>query len=386
MKLNLLALICIAVLCITLTLGLWPFHSPANHVSWLGNRDGLLFGKHGTVIGSGPFRISNPRDNSGASLDIWLQPKHTLDSGTLLVFYEPGNRFQFSLHQSLTDLLIRTGVQHDQHETGTAHLYVGEVFRRESRPVFITITCGVKGAWTYVDGVLAAAAPEFPLSAGDFTGRLVLGDSPGQTNSWSGQLLGVAIYHRQLTAAQVSDNYASWKRTGRPEIAEDERPFALYLFSERNGDVVRDTAQSGVDLYIPERYKVMDKFFLEPFWTEFSTSRSYWEAVVQNIVGLIPFGFCFYAYLAAVLPIKRAALVTVALGTVVSLTIEILQFFLPTRESGTTDLFTNTLGSWVGVASYRLLIPTLARSLPARNFAQQLVMPLNQYLFKRSKT
>jgi hypothetical protein len=355
-------------------------------VSWLGNRNGLLFGVHGTVIGSGAFRISNPRDNSGASLEIWLQPNRTSDSGTLLAFYKPETLFQFSLHQSITDLLIQIGTQDDQHHARTARLYVSEVFRYEPRPIFITITSGVKGVWIYTNGVLATAAPDFPLSAGDFTGRLIVGDSPGQTDSWSGNMLGLAIYRRQLTAAQVSHSYATWKQTGRPETAEDERNLALYLFDERGGDVVRDKARSGMDLYIPERYKVMDKFFLEPFWTEFGMSWSYWRGVLKNIVGLIPFGFCFYAYLAAVLPIRRAALVTVALGTAVSLTIEILQAFLPTRESGTTDLFTNTLGSWVGVASYRLLIPALARSLPARNFAQQLVMPLNQYLFKRSKT
>jgi hypothetical protein len=36
MKVRLLALICLAVLCITLTLGLWPFHAPRNEVSWAG--------------------------------------------------------------------------------------------------------------------------------------------------------------------------------------------------------------------------------------------------------------------------------------------------------------------------------------------------------------
>jgi VanZ family protein len=199
-------------------------------------------------------------------------------------------------------------------------------------------------------------------------------------------LLGLAIYHRQLTATQVFHNYAAWKQTGRPGIAEDERNIALYLFDEHTGDVARDKARSGVDLYIPERYQVMDKFFIEPFWTEFSMSRSYWRAVLKNIGGFIPFGFCFYAYLAAVLPVKRAALVTVALGAAVSITIEILQAFLPTRDSGATDIITNTLGSWVGVASYRLLTRIVARLFPGANFTQQLYIPLSEYLFKRSKT
>jgi glycopeptide antibiotics resistance protein len=385
MKLNFLALICIAVLCITLTLGLWPFHSPLNDVSWLGDQDGLRFRKYGTVIGSGAFLISSPPDNSETSLEIWLQPNRVWDFATFLTFYKPGNLFQFSLRQSQLDLLVRTEAQDKLHHARTAELYVKDAFSRKPRPVFVTITSGAKGARIYIDGVLSAAAPEFPLSAGDFTGRLVLGDSAGQPDSWSGELLGLAIYYRQLTAAQVSRNYAAWKQTGRPEIAGDERNFALYLFDEHTGDVVRDKARSGVDLYIPERYQVMDKLFLEPFWTEFSMSRSYWEAALKNIVGFIPFGFCFYAYLAAGLPVKRATLVTVALGAAVSFTIEILQAFLPTRDSGTTDIITNTLGSWVGVASYRLLIPALARLFPVGNLTRQLFIPLNQLFFRRSK-
>ena len=385
MKLNLLALICIAVLCITLSLGLWPFHAPANEVSWLGTRNGLRFGKYGTVISSGLLPISSSPDNSEVSLEIWLQPSRIWDFSTLLTFYKPGNPLQFSLRQSQLDLLILTGAQHDQLHAGTASLYVSEFFSRKQSPAFITLTSGVKGTCVYIDGVAATVAREFPLSAEDLSGRLVLGDSAGQPDSWSGELLGLAIYHRQLTATQALHNYASWKESGRPDLAGDERNVALYLFDEHSGDVVRDKAGSGVDLSIPKTYRVMDKTFLEPFWSEFSMSRSFWSAVLKNIVGFIPFGFCFYAYLIAVLPAKRATLVTVALGTGVSVTIEILQAFLPTRDSGTTDIITNTLGSWVGVAAYKLSTPILAGLFPGTSYIQQLYIPLSEYLFKRAK-
>ena len=175
---------------------------------------------------------------------------------------------------------------------------------------------------------------------------------------------GFAIYGKQLAAAQVYRNYATWKQTGRPEPIEDVNNVALYLFDERSGRVVRDKGRSGVDLYIPETYQVLDKIVLEPFWIEFSMTRSYWGAVLKNIVGFIPVGFCFYPYLSSFLSRKRAVFFTIALGTAVSLTIEILQAFLPTRESGTTDLITNTLGTCIGVESYRLLTPILARLFP----------------------
>ena len=81
-------------------------------------------------------------------------------------------------------------------------------------------------------------------------------------------------------------------------------------------------------------------------------SRSYWESVLKNIVGFIPLGFCFYAYFSLVRHYQRAGLTTVILGFAVSLTIEVLQAYLPTRDSGTTDLITNTLGTWLGIMVY----------------------------------
>ena len=354
MKIDALSLICAAVLCTILTLGLWPFHSPRNEVFWFTNHDGLHFGKYGTVISSAPFQVRGPQNDSESSLEICLQPDRIWGSGTLLEFYGSGDLLEFSLRQSQTDLVLRTATQDDESRSRIAALYINGVFHRKV-PVFIAITAGVSGTSIYIDGVLVAKAHRFLLSDRAFTGRLVVGDAPGQSDSWSGRLLHLAIYDRQLAATEVLHHYSTWKQTGRPEVAEDERNIALYPFDEHTGNVIRDRAGSGVDLYIPEKYQVMDKIVLEPFWAEFEMSRSYWAAALKNIVGFVPVGFLFYAYLTRLLPPKRAALVTVALGTAVSLTIEILQAFLPTRDSGTTDLITNTLGTWLGVVSLRVL-------------------------------
>jgi glycopeptide antibiotics resistance protein len=119
-----------------------------------------------------------------------------------------------------------------------------------------------------------------------------------------------------------------------------------------------------VDLYIPEKYEVRSKVVLEPFWIEFSMTRSYWRAVLKNIVGFIPFGIAFGAYFSVARPVPGATLVTIALGLSVSLTIEILQAFLPNRDSGTSDLITNTLGTWIGAASYRALMSSVTQVFP----------------------
>jgi glycopeptide antibiotics resistance protein len=115
-------------------------------------------------------------------------------------------------------------------------------------------------------------------------------------------------------------------------------------------------------LYIPATYRVVDKMILEPPWSEFEMSGNYCAAVLKNIMNFMPLGFCFCAYFSADPRISPPRLTTVIAGPLVSLTIEILQGFLPTRDSRMTDTITNTLGAWGGAALYAALWLTLPLS------------------------
>ncbi len=355
--------ICLAVLCVILTLGLWPFHVPANEVAWLGNQDGLRFGRYGTVLSSSALTMTSAPEEESGSLEIWLQPRRIWDSGTFVTFYVPEDPFRFSLRQSETDLALRTASSENPHTAATTALLVNGVFRKQG-PVFLSITSGQDGTAIYIDGVPAKRSPALRLSTKEFTGRLVIGNSALQTDSWSGQLLGLAIYHGELTPTEVHEHYESWTHRGRPAITEGQRNVALYLFDEHSGNVVHDHAKSGVDLDIPEKYVVLDQLFLESPRAEFNRPGDFWGAVLKNVVGFAPLGWCFYAYFSASRHCKRPALVTVIAGALVSLTIEILQAYLPTRASGVTDLITNTLGTCIGVVSCKIVSSILAAKLP----------------------
>src|SRR5262249_50351310 len=115
-------------------------------------------------------------------------------------------------------------------------------------------------------------------------------------------------------------------------------------------------------LHIPDRYTVVGKRVLEPFWEEFEMSSSYWRAAVKNIIGFVPLGFCLYPFLAA-LGRKRPAITAVCIGLLVSLMIEVSQIFLPHRDSGPSDLITNALGTWLGVLAAQAFPPANFRDL-----------------------
>jgi VanZ like family/Concanavalin A-like lectin/glucanases superfamily len=341
-------LVCLLVLCGILAAGLWPFRRPRNAVTWLGNENGLRFGDYGTIWSSDTFQIPGSQEEASCSLEIWLQPGLTTDSNTLLSFSTAENPLQLSVHQYLSLLILTRDIQSDRHRT--AKIGIEGVFR-QMKPVFITITSGPDQTAMYVNGVLAHTFPQF-LLVKDFAGQLVVGTSPVAADRWHGQLRGLAIYGQELTAAEVLRHYETWTTQGRPELLRNEQVIALYPFDEHVGDVVHNAVRRGIDLYIPERFSLLHQVFLEPFWKEYKPLWSYYRNILVNIVGFVPLGFFFCAYWSSVRPIKRAGLATLVLGLAVSLTIEVLQSYLPTRSSGTTDLITNTLGTLVGVVGY----------------------------------
>jgi VanZ family protein len=347
-----------SVLCGILTLGLWPFQRPRNAVAWLGKEDGLRFDVSGTILSSGTFQMAGLQDEASCSLEIWLEPGLTSDSNTFLSFSTPENPLQFSLHQYLSNLVLKRETWGDQHRTAVISI---EGIFHQIKPVFITITSGTQETAMYVDGALASTFPEFRLGK-DFTGQLVIGTSPVKSDAWPGQLRGLAIYHRELTAEQILKHYETWTTKGVPELLGNERMTALYLFNEHAGNVVHNEIHPGINLYVPERYSVLHQVVLEPFWKEYKPGWGYLRDILLNVVAFIPLGFFFCSYWSSMRPITRPALTTTVLGLVVSLTIEILQSYLPTRHSGTTDLVTNTLGTFLGV---RLYGPRAARTLLA---------------------
>jgi hypothetical protein len=345
-----LGVLCAAVVIGILTAGLWPFHAPKNDVRWVNNSNGIHFGKHGIILSPDAFGSTGLKDGTSCSVEIWLQPDHSDTGGTVFAFYTPQNhKVAFAAYQSVDDLFLRR-VTVDGQRRAIAKFYIGQVFR-EDKQLFVTITSSAQGTVVYVNGALARTSPQFGLTSKDLTGQLVVGNHPLADDGWQGQVKGLAIYNREFTAAEVLQHYDAWTTNQTAEIRK-ESLVALYRFNEGMGNVVHNEMNSGTDLHIPEHYFVLQAPFLEPLWDEFNPNWSYFKNVLINIGGFVPLGFFCCAYFASVRRLDRAVLATIVLGGVVSLTIEMLQAFLPTRDSGMTDIITNTLGTGIGASLY----------------------------------
>jgi hypothetical protein len=347
----LLRAICILVLLGILVAGLWPFHTPRNEVSWLSQTNGILLGKHGSIVSAGSFKARASQGNNSCSLEIWLKPSRVDSGGMILAFYQPERRIvPFALRQFRGGLVVEHNLK--SRFDKKMEMYIGDVFNIH-KPVLVTITSGNAGSAVYVDGAFVKRAESYAISNQDLTGRLVVGNAASTNYHWSGQLKGIAVYDRELSAPEVSESFLDWTKSRQLDSVTSEDLVARYLFDEGDGNVVHNRADPATDLLILERFFVLNEQFLERPWDEFRPTWGYWEDIAVNIVGFVPLGFSFYAYFSQLRRIEHPVALTIALGFAVSLTIEVLQAFLPTRASGMTDLFTNTLGTATGVMVFR---------------------------------
>jgi exosortase len=368
---RLIGAVCAFVLCCILTAGLWPFVPPKNEVSWLDRENGLRFGDYGTLVSSGNLNLPG----SDCTVEIWLEPAFSSNSSTILDIYTPETPFKLRLRQSVDDLVILRNYRNNNDRQRAGKLYVDHALRQGSA-VFITLAGSAQGTSVYLNGQLAKAAPKFNLTSQDLQGQLIVGAAPVSDDRWAGKLLGLAIYGEQLSAAQVGQDYQDWINNRKPDglTANAENIRALYDFSERSGKVAHSKMGVAPDLNIPKRFTVIGQTFLTPPWKEYSPGWSYYKYVLINIAGFTPLGFFFFAYLSRTGQSRRAVLITILFGAATSFTIEVLQAFIPTRQSGLTDVITNTLGTAVGVWLFQSqraqsLIASLARIFRAKSQA-----------------
>ena len=351
------AILCLVVLACIFVAGLWPFHAPRNAVDWLQRVNGLRFARHGSVVSATAFRSTGSPVDTGHSLEIRLSPAR-IRGGAILAFdSSPDPRSPFVLRQYGTSIALQRYFVDPEGNVTQPWFKVDHIFKA-GEPIFLTITSDQGHVELYKNGLLAGTYYGPGIRSGELTGRLVLANSTID-DSWQGQISGFAIYDYELTPAQVTQHYQTWTPSHGPDINGDRSPVALYLFNERSGAIVHNVIDSATNLTIPANYFVLHPAFLRSTWDQYAATRKiwthwgFWQDLGVNVLGFVPVGFVFLAYLSSVKSIKHTALVVIVFGFCLSFTVEALQRLLPNRDSGMTDLFTNTAGTALGVLLYQ---------------------------------
>jgi VanZ like family/Concanavalin A-like lectin/glucanases superfamily len=349
-----LVILCVIVIGITLSAGLWPFSfHTKNEVWWKAEQGGLIFGDTGMVISNGIF--SGIPTDTGLSIELWLEPELAWDSSTILSFYEPEIAPRMQVRQSGDDLVVASSRGPEENRKKQRSVFVDHVFRKGEKTL-VTLTSSGDVLDMYVDGVLKKSVRSMKIEGADFAGTLIVANAPYGNLSWKGTFRGLAFYDRALRPDEINEDYDLWQRHRELIARKTAPPYSLYLFNELSGERLHNAGKAGPDLVIPKYYFIFRPGFLVPFWKEYRPNWDYAKNLAINVFGLVPLGFCFSALFARFSGHKRSLLCATLLGFSVSLTIEILQAFMPTRYSGTTDLITNTsgaaLGAWLYLNAY----------------------------------
>lgn len=350
---------CLFTIIIILVAGLWPFNFwPQNEVSWLKDSVGVHFYGRGIIFSPPPANSSSPSLFSGGPLTIglWLQPDTEPGSSLprILSIYYVNDGEDFFIGQWKSELILRKRILNAQGKASYREVGVENALPQGQKR-FIAITSDRQNTSVYVDGRLEKTLLNFTLTpkAGKKANRIILGNSPTGKEYWMGMLFGLAIYNDLLSPDMINQDFQNWISDKSPAISKSENPPIIFSFVESPGMIIKDHLKRHT-LLMPNRFQIIQKVILEPLWKDFRWKFYYFEDIFLNIFGFIPFGFFTFARLRNKFKSNLgSSLLVVVLGVFFSLLIELIQVYLPSRDSQTMDVLTNTLGTYLGIILFR---------------------------------
>lgn len=343
----------LAVLLVTLFFGLRPRHSDfSNHVQWLQEKPGVHFARYSLIYATLDQKLIQKvlSNNKGFSIEIAIQPEIFAKRGfqLILTIHDGNDHGQLLIGQWGSSLVIMNGDDYD-HSKNTKQIQ-HEISPNPSRIIFLTLTTGLKGSNLYIDGKLVQSYPNlalrFPSSGKP---KLTVGNSVYEKHSWQGDIFGLGVYGDELAPAKIESHYKQWAMSKNFEFAKKDHPDVLYLFNEKNGDKVIDQISGRYPLLIPSKFHVLKKIVLAPPLPYSASTKSLVSDVIINFIGFIPLGFFVSVFLFQLGSSQKQAIIyTMLFCFCLSLGIEILQSWMPSRSSQWLDVILNTLGAMAG--------------------------------------
>jgi hypothetical protein len=363
-NLKLLGGICLAILIIILIAGLWPFNFfPKNKVAWPQDKNGVYFPGQGMILS--PDSLNDPQqlllNKKSITIEILIHPTEEPPNNInrILSIYDAESSEITFLGQWKKDLVIQSRIKRPVGNILYSEIGVDDALGKD-QDYLLSITSGTEGTAIYINGQLAQAWPHHRL-LGSITSKnigFILGNSPVGKNSWKGRITRLAIYNRTFTAEQIFKHYQLYLENNFTIHTEKEGCIGLYLFNEKQGTTVKDYSNLNNHLTIPVLFRPVKKIILDPPWHDFRWKKSFVQDTIINLLGFIPLGFFFTAFLLKASNWKKKIIYisVVATGFAISLTIELSQIYLPSRYSQLDDVICNSVGTVLGIIILHLVI------------------------------
>jgi len=344
---GLLASLCLVTMVAICAATLWPFDIlRPNGAQWLAH-GGIEFKTPGILLSSTPLKTADLKPGRFATIELILCPAAKSSIHTVFGIGSSANPRQLLVRQLADGLILLhddVGVPKKERTTRLVADHVFEV----GEPLFLTISSAPQGTTVYKNGGEVRVFPGFTISPEMLAGQIVLGTSPARYDPWLGDLYHLALYSRESTPAEVARRYRKWIESPELDPPDRDALIAWFDFAEGSGRTIHNAVTSGPNLVIPGRFSLPYKPFLQSPITHFELSWDYAHDVIVNILGFVPLGFLLSLYWKGIRTRREALWSATLIGALLSLLIEILQGFIPQRDSGLTDVITNSFGAAIG--------------------------------------
>lgn len=333
--------------------------TPDNNLLW--HSEGGLAFKRFAVAYTDSF-FSDPQEDSEAqrlTIEMVLHPelsKHPESIKFILLIHAGEDQEQLVIGQWRTVLMIMNGNDYSNSRR-TPKIYM-ELNQYESTSHLFTIVSNGDGTKVFVDGKLMNNNPALVLkypNDGELA-RMIIGNSLSGKRPWTGTMIGLALYDHDLADEDVKQHYRKWAQNQDVNAFRPEKPQLLYAFHKGKGKTVENRIGNGLDLIVPDKMTILQRKLLT--WPKFTRLglKSISTDILVNVAGFMPLGFILFAAMVLLDGIgdRTGMFITIMIAFLFSLTIEIAQAWIPSRDSSILDLTLNTLGSGAGALLFYL--------------------------------
>lgn len=331
---------------------------PKNHVKWSDAGVGLTF-KRFAIAHTKDFFSSVARlSGSCLTIECAVEPEFSKRSGFrfLLLFHDGRDEHQLVVGQWRSSIFIMNGDDYS-YQRKIPRISV-QLDDKAHRAQLMTIVSSASGTAVYLDGHLKKRKSGLVLKLPDKVEqtRLVVGNNLRGNLPWNGKISGLALYDRAIEEEKILKHYQTWYRGNSFNSFKPDAPQLLYAFDEGKGNIVHNRIGPGLDLMVPEKMQALRKSVLS--WPQINktTMQNVIRDVVVNLLGFIPLGLVLTATLNRLEGVGGRTIWAAVLlySFCFSLIIEIVQIWMPSRDSSILDLILNTFGGWLGVVLYNI--------------------------------
>lgn len=334
-------LACIAVVCV---LTLFPFNfTQSNNAVF---SDGLTLAVPGTAYAVHPHEALSSLYQFTILLHCTPDEGDVRGTGRIFSFARNFSDQNFAIAQYHSAL----NVQFFSRESRQFNEVTVDTVFKTRTPVWIAITFTGETVRCYVNGVKRDERRTGPMALTQWNAAypLVVGTDPNGGLQWEGVIHSAAIFDRSMSKAELRKPGLIFKKYSS---------IIHYDFSKGHAQYLRSTGTDGDSLYVPARYQPYDRLTLFDTFRYLGKQRLYIRDIVANIFFFLPIGF-FSAMLLgrSFKKIISIIVLSVIIGCVLSVSVELLQIYLPSRFSSMLDVLSNTSGAALGaLAGYYLL-------------------------------